>query len=170
MKTPEQVLRECGIRRPPVPVDEIPAQYGIQLCQLKGADDIFGAIARKRDQVIIALNPVQHPNRQRFTIAHELAHYFLHPNEGDHVDRDFRIILRNSDSSRGVDWKEVEANRFAAALLMPEHFLRRDLTRISEFDEPTVRRLASRYRVSRLAMKYRLQNLGLISPEFAASE
>jgi len=174
-KTAEDVLRECHIKRPPVPVEEIPAHYGIQVCELRGSSDIFGAILRGSDRVVIAINPTQHPNRQRFTFAHELGHYFCHPNDAEHVDRDFRISWRRTDSPKGINWKEVEANRWAAALLMPEEFLRRDLDlleldRIAQFEEALIRQLASRYRVSPPAMKLRLFHMGvLLSPELNVS-
>jgi len=169
-KAPEDILKDCKIKKPPVPVEEIARFYGIEICQLRGSSDIFGAILRTNRKVIIAINPAQHLNRQRFTIAHELGHYFCHPNEAEHVDRDFRISWRNLDSSKGVNWTEIEANRFAAALLIPDEFLRRDLSRVSHFDQPTITRLASRYKVSPVAMKFRLSNLGLLPAEFVASE
>lgn len=169
-KRPEDILRECKIKKPPVPVEEIADFYGIEICQLRGSNDIFGAILRTNRRALIAINPAQHPNRQRFTIAHELGHYFCHPNEAEHVDRDFRVSWRNVDSSKGVNWTEVEANRFAAALLIPEEFLRRDLSQVSRFDQPTISDLASRYKVSPVAMKFRLVNLGLLPAEFANEE
>ncbi len=174
-KSAEDVLKECRIKKPPVPVEEIPAHYGIQVCELRGSSDIFGAILRGKDRVVIAINPTQHPNRQRFTFAHELGHYFCHPNDAEHVDRDFRISWRRTDAPKGINWKEVEANRWAAALLMPEEFLRRDLDlleldKIADFDENTIRQLASRYKVSPPAMKLRLLHLGvLLAPELVVS-
>jgi Zn-dependent peptidase ImmA (M78 family) len=81
------------------------------------------------------------------------GHYFCHPHAAKHVDRDFRISWRNADSSKGVNWREVEANRFAAALLVPEQFLRRDLDKVSTFDETTIKRLESRYKVSPVAIE-----------------
>jgi len=173
-KTPEIVLKECGIKKPPVPVEDIPAHYDIQVCELRGSNDIFGAILRSDGRVVIAINPAQHPNRQRFTFAHELGHYFCHPNDPEHVDRDFRISWRKADASKGINWKEVEANRWAAALLVPEEFLRRDLNRvdldrIANLDESIIKRLASRYKVSPLAMRFRLLHLGLLSPDLAVA-
>lgn len=56
-----------------------------------------------------------HPGRKRFTIAHEIAHYVLHPHEShdrEHVSKDFAIWHDASE--------EAEANIFAAELLMPE--------------------------------------------------
>ena len=76
----------------------------------------------------------------------------------------FGISWRRTDAPKGINWKEVEANRWAAALLMPEEFLRRDLDlleldKIAEFDENVIRQLASRYKVSPPAMKLRLLHL-----------
>jgi Zn-dependent peptidase ImmA (M78 family) len=162
----DDVLNECGFSEPPVPVELIPGRFGIQLCQLSGSDDIFGAIVRKAEDVVIAVNPSQHQNRQRFTIAHELGHYFRHPGRSEHVDRDFRIHWRNRESSQGINWEEIEANRFAAELLMPERLLRKDLVGSSALSESVLRTLATRYKVSLVAMKFRLLNLGILPPEW----
>ena len=167
--TPEQVLEECGINSRPIPLEQIAQHYGITQVQLSASGDIFGAIVRENGNVMIGVNPDQHPNRQRFTIAHELAHFFLHYADGmghlEHVDTDFRVSWRNSISSQGVDWNEIEANRFAAALLMPEHMLRKDLDQFQMLDRDAVQRLASMYKVSRLAMHFRLVNFGLLPPD-----
>ncbi len=56
-----------------------------------------------------------HPGRKRFTIAHEIGHYVLHPHEShdrQHGRKDFAIWHDTSE--------EAEANIFAAELLMPE--------------------------------------------------
>jgi Zn-dependent peptidase ImmA (M78 family) len=83
----------------------------------------------------------------------------------EHVDGDFRVNWRNRESSAGVDWNEIEANRFAAELLMPEHMLRDDLDTCTVLDRNSVQHLASLYKVSRLAMQFRLINLGLLPPD-----
>src|SRR5580658_7909931 len=145
-RTAEQVLKECGIKERPVPLEEIIKKYGILRVDLPANDDIFGAIVRQQGHIIIAVNPNQHPNRQRFTIAHELGHFFNHDyvKEGqDHVDGDFRLHWRNGTSSQGVDWSEIEANRFAASLLMPEDLLRSDVERSLPLDSESIQRLAS---------------------------
>ena len=167
-KTAEQVLKECGINSRPVPLDEIIQHYGIRLIELPGNDDIFGAIISQEGKVVIAVNPNQHLNRRRFTVAHEIGHYFCHLNEQaalEHVDGDFRVHWRNGASSEGVNWPEIEANRFAAALLMPEKLLRPDVERHSTLDRDVVQQLSSLYQVSRLAMHYRLIHLGLLPPD-----
>jgi Zn-dependent peptidase ImmA (M78 family) len=170
-KNSKEVLRECGINARPVPLEAILRHYNIQQVELPASGDIFGALVRRNDRTVIAVNPNQHPNRQRFTIAHELGHFFRHPAEVmEYVDTDFRVIWRNTASSAGVDWKEIEANRFAANLLMPEDMLRQDLDHYGVVDRSTMQHLASIYKVSRLAMQFRLINLGILPPEVDPSE
>ena len=167
-KTPEQVLKESGVATRPVQLEQILKHFGIRIYSLPANADIFGAIVREREHVIIAINPKQHVHRQRFTIAHELGHYFCHSGDdapAQFVDGDFRLHWRNSESSRGVNWQEIEANRYAAALLMPENLLRKDVDQFGRIDDSVVQRLASLYRVSRVSMQYRLINLGLLPPD-----
>lgn len=83
----------------------------------------------------------------------------------EHVDGDFRVHWRDQGSSTGTNWKEIEANRFAAALLIPEFLLRKDLDTCRVIDRDMINQLASMYKVSRVAMQFRLINLGLLPPE-----
>lgn len=158
------LLHRFRVRHPPVPVDQIAKKLGLLLVQLPAGDDISGAIIRDAGQAIIAVNPTHHINRQRFTIAHELGHYFLHEGVGEHVDQNFRVAWRNTDSSKAVNWLEIEANRFAAELLMPTQFLRRDLDSLQDISKRSVALLARAYAVSPEAMKIRLTNLGITPP------
>lgn len=173
MKTPDQVLKEAGVTTRPVLLEKILEHYGIRQYPLPANANIFGAILREREDVIIAINPNQHPNRQRFTIAHELGHYFCHSDKdapAQFVDGDFRLHWRNTESSRGVNWQEIEANRFAAALLMPEKLLRGDVDKLRKIDGEAVQHLASLYKVSKVSMQFRLINLGLLPPDVDPSE
>ena len=72
--------------------------------------------------------------------------------------------FRDSKSSEGTDRYEVEANRFAAELLMPETFLLKDFSERDESKDvdEIVEWLAARYRVSKQAMTIRLTNLRLL--------
>ena len=62
--------------------------------------------------------------RQRFTIAHEIGHFLLHTDEDVHIDEKRPIGRRDDLSSQAVDACEIEANQFAAELLMPESLVR----------------------------------------------
>jgi Zn-dependent peptidase ImmA (M78 family) len=73
--------------------------------------------------------------------------------------------MRNKASSAGTDLEELEANLFAAELLMPISLLEKDLEKIDVVDledEAIVAKLAARYKVSTQAMTFRLANLGYL--------
>jgi Zn-dependent peptidase ImmA (M78 family) len=66
-------------------------------------------------------------------------------------------------SSLATDREEIEANRFAAALLMPEAFVRRELDRLSLVDPDEItEHMAGTFKVSEAAMTIRLTNLRLL--------
>jgi Zn-dependent peptidase ImmA (M78 family) len=104
---------------------------------------------------------LHHPNRQRFSAAHELGHHELHAQEigkAVHVDKGFRVLLRDDVSSQGIDPLEIEANAFASELLMPGEFLMSalDAGGLDIEDEAGIEALARKFRVSGSAMRYRL--------------
>src|SRR5687767_400614 len=113
-----QVLEENEITEAPVDVERIAASLGIDVRKTPTEDDISGFLLTQGDGLcVIGVNSLHHPNRQRFTIGHEIGHFALHDKAGVHVDR--RVVrLRSSASSTGEDTEEIEANRFAAELLM----------------------------------------------------
>jgi len=162
----DKILVDCHITHAPVPVDQIAKLLGIVIRESPADDDISGALIRadQDSPIIIALNEMHHPNRKRFTIAHELGHLVLHKGDSIHVDQNVRVNWRNQESSSGVNWKEVEANRFAAALLMPTQFLTRDIETVDLDDADGVSKLARRYKVSEQAMRNRLVNIGVADP------
>ena len=158
----DRLLRQNRVTRPPVPVDRIAEAQGLAIRFLPLDGELSGALIRERGEAYIGVNSLQSPNRRRFTIAHELAHFMLHKGIEVHYDRDFRVNWRNGESSRAVNPEEMEANRFAAELLMPTEMLIRDVEALPRVDQPTIDRLARRYRVSGQAMGIRLGNFGFI--------
>ena len=113
-------------------------------------DDLSGQFEYEGDYPTIRYNPYEPIVRQRFTIAHELGHFVL-----GHGSR-FRDPKQNF-SSTNFDRKEVAANKFAAALLMPRELVR---SLIMEEDIKTVHELAAKLNVSEVAMKYQLEHYG----------
>ncbi len=86
-----------------------------------------------------------------------------------HLDENIgalRVNLRNSESARGEDNDEKEANLFAAELLMPAIFLREELDG-KELDllgdGNFLDRLAKKYKVSVQALTFRLAYLNYIT-------
>ena len=154
--TPEDLLAEArrhDVTTCPLDVERLAEQvYGIPVIYEPMDNDDSGLLERMdNDGWKIFVNSYHGYKRQRFTIAHELAHYFLHRNRqsrfADHV---FARSLHEQSPM------EVEANEFAAKLLMPKEEFRKaiedGITKISELSE--------HFQTSMLAVEYRAKNLG----------
>ena len=100
----------------------------------------------------IAVNSQHSRTRQRFSMAHEFAHYQLHRDNLAAYAVGERILHR-SDERNLI---EQQANTFAANLLMPEDLFRAEVSRTSG----NITELAKRFNVSPLALRYRAKTLG----------
>lgn len=117
---------------------------------------ISGYAAMENGIPVVAYRSTEHPNRQRFTIAHEIGHHLL-----GHVRANADRCLRDDPSNYSASVNkhiESDANEFAAQLIMPEEALR---TLIERNGMTSIRSLADAFSVSEAAMYYRLKNLGL---------
>lgn len=100
---------------------------------------------------IIKVNRFESKERQRFTIAHEVAHYLLHRDkiQAGVVDS---VLYRSKLSSR----VEAEANRLAADIIMPRHKIREvAAAHAAKNHDELVATLAETFQVSRQAMDIR---------------
>lgn len=159
------LLDEIGINDAPVAVSQIAKAKGARIFVDALDGDLSGFLYRDKEQAVIGVNTSHAPVRQNFTIAHELGHLLLHDQDQLHVDREFRVRLRNDVSSQGTDEAEQEANYFAASILMPREFLERDLEKKEYFDlldDDSIRELARKYGVSTQALAIRLKTLGYL--------
>lgn len=160
----QKVLVEFGIKRVPVPIERIIKSNNIVL-QYAPLDEELSGMAYIQDGIsIIGINALHHPNRQRFSAAHELGHHILHSGdiqEQIHVSKGLRALRRDPVSSEGSDPLEVQANTFASELLMPKKFLLEEIGAdgLDMDDEASVEKLAKKFRVSVSAMRYRLGGL-----------
>lgn len=161
-----RVLRDSGhLGEVPTPIEAVAAKRGAQIVRERLDRDVSGLLFRDDDSIMIGVNDLHAPRRQRFTIAHEVGHLEMHkgrPLVLDHV----RINMRDATSSTATDVEEIEANQFAAAILMPSDLVIREAKRLLR-DDPTatdasiVPLLAHGFEVSEQAMEIRLVNLGL---------
>jgi Zn-dependent peptidase ImmA (M78 family) len=136
----------------------------VQYSKLDG--EISGMIYTHNYTTIIGINSNHHYNRQRFTLAHECGHYLLHRDYivgAVHVDKRYLGLLRSDISSQGVEPIEIEANQFAAELLVPEEFLIREIEAIGYDveDDSFISDLAKKFKVSCQMMSNCLANIRL---------
>lgn len=151
------LLNTVRIVKVPVDLERIAEFFGAEVRREPDfADDFSGMVYRADGHAIIAVNKHHSLNRQRFTLAHEIGHLVLHADEALHVDGTI-VGMRDPRASQGTSDKEIEANIFAAHLLMPSHFLAKDLRKGFDIeDDQLVGQLARKYKVSVQAMSLRL--------------
>lgn len=155
----KKLLKSASVSHYPIPVEALAKQQGITVRSIPLDHELSGMAFVKDGLPVIVVNSAHHPNRQRFTLAHELAHHVLHQSyltNNVHIDKG--ILKRNQRSSEGVDTKEIEANAFAAELLMPRNLLIA-FSHVDINDDSELLEVARKFRVSPSAMAIRLTNL-----------
>lgn len=162
----QSLLAQFGIKQEPVAVEKIAVLLGATVKYGEFDDELSGMVFIKDNVPVIGVNAKHHPFRQRYTIAHEIGHLTLHRHrieQGIHVDKEYPVLRRDAASATGEVLMEIEANAFAAELLMPEALLEKyGANAVADIDdEEAVKALAKQFRVSASAMRYRL--LGLLS-------
>lgn len=157
------LLREVGITEPPVDPAGIAEAVGVHVVSTKMDRDLSGMLVRDAGVPAIGVNADHPQSRRRFTIAHELGHWRMHRGRPLIVDSTVRVNFRDPLSASATNREEIEANAFAAALLMPRSWVVASADVVDAADtEAMARELARKFRVSPQAMTYRLINLGLI--------
>jgi len=137
----------------PVRIISIAHEMGIRVFKVEyNTDDISGNIVYDEEYggdsgYAIYVNKKHSDVRRRFTTAHEIAHYVLHEDSiGDGIVDD--ALYRSGLSNK----LEVEANTFAANILMPLSLLTKQLEE-GIFD---INKLSEKFKVSSQAMSIKL--------------
>jgi Zn-dependent peptidase ImmA (M78 family) len=166
--TAEKLIDRLGIRTAPVDVERIATFLDLRIVFDDLGEDISGLLVARDGMASIAVRRTDPPNRRRFTIAHEIGHFVLRHyrqrNELVHADPHAQVIYRSARASEGLDMIEVQANQFAASLLMPVKLVRQHAERLGlPLTDGDVRTLAKDvFEVSEQAMTIRLTSLGLL--------
>jgi Zn-dependent peptidase ImmA (M78 family) len=156
----QTVLLEYGVTSLPIPVEKIVKSKNISLRFSPFDDELSGMAVIKDGISVIGVNALHHPNRQRFTMAHELGHHVMHShllNGTVHVDKGF-ALWRGELAGQGVDSIEIEANNFASELLLPKQFIEQmsELMDLDLDDDIGLQKYAKQFKVSTAALRFRL--------------
>ena len=147
----QRMLKAAGITRAPISLRDVVSYLNLSL--VERSREPFGseaALVPVGDGHTIELRGRSGERRLRFTIAHEIGHFLLHPERA--------VAERGGATNRASARLEHEADQFAAELLMPDDLVRQAVLE----DGADVRRLADRFDVSTQAMSLRLRRLGLV--------
>lgn len=147
----------------PVPIIEIATSVEIKkisFCDIKNFDGALITTDGKPDGIIV-VNENSPESRQRFTIAHELGHYLLPHHTVGRFECTRDDMMRTEQRSRlsPVQKMEVEANAFAAEILMPRLKVSNYLRRKTGADIEHILELAEKYAVSKESMARRYIDL-----------
>ncbi len=159
-----EVIKQFGAISLPVPVLRLAKFLGAEVRSSPLDMELSGMIFIKSGKPIIGVNTLHHAHRQRFTVGHEIGHLVMHRGlieQEVHVDKSFPVLMRDASSATGAHKIEIQANQFAAEILMPENHLR-ELLEAQPFDiddEGPLDLWAAKFRVSRQALEYRIRNL-----------
>lgn len=160
-----ELLGEADATTLPVPVESIALGLGADITYEAYDGDVSGMLVRNNDGAVIGVNSRHAKTRQRFSVAHEIAHLVLHKGKPMFIDRFLRVNWRDGASNK----EEIEANAFAAELLMPRDLVAAEVDNALAKDQTMTplklsRQLAKDFQVSSEAMSYRLENLGVVDP------
>ena len=157
------LLDEYQLTSLPIDPEKVTASLGAVVIRQPGPVELSGMLLRRDGQDVIGVRAELDPHRQRFTVAHLVGHLHLHARRDLILDTATRYSHPNLPSMP-TDREEAEANRFAAALLVPEGIVRRMAI---EADARTAGQLldllAPRFEVTRTVMAARLMGLGIIN-------
>lgn len=142
---------DCGQR-----LHDIASTIGLTIQEVD-AESFDGALIRiigvPKGKVAINVN-IREPGRKRFTLAHELGHYVLPSHARQSVACGPTNIERWTTS---MPQTELEANRFAAALLMPKPLIMAELRAEPSLEQ--ARLISGHCHTSLTAATYRLVEL-----------
>jgi len=154
--TPEKLLKFAELKELdtfPLDLLGVADKFDIRIERIALEDDLSGILYKEKESNswVMQINEDHHPNRQRYTIAHELGHFCLHR----HLKQRFedKIFFRGVEANK----PEWQANDFASAILMPEDRFR-EMVRSGA---SKVEVLAKEFKVSTLALRIRAKNLGI---------
>jgi Zn-dependent peptidase ImmA (M78 family)/DNA-binding XRE family transcriptional regulator len=158
-KAAERILVDLDIKEPPVSPRDVAVRLGVPVFEWELTDEISGIFISYQNQFCIGVNEAHPRVRQRFSVAHEIGHLVYDRSQSLFLD--FTEVSMTADLDKLQDAKaETRANQFAADLLMPATWLRKDAKRYGTND---LTFLAKRYEVSQQALWFRLLTLKLVT-------
>ncbi|HEU5187060.1 MAG TPA: ImmA/IrrE family metallo-endopeptidase [Candidatus Saccharimonadales bacterium] len=154
-----QIMADTGVNTQDfgsIDVVGLAQSFGCTVQEVEFVPDTISAKAQKQSDgsYLIQVSSKDGARRQRFSIAHEVAHIVLHD---DDEFIEYRKPLADYDDPNLL-YKEVQANMLASALLMPKNLVTKVWEQTRDIDD-----LGEIFKVSRSAAYYRLDNLQLLN-------
>jgi Zn-dependent peptidase ImmA (M78 family) len=154
-RTPEpeyiaaKIIADLGLDvTKPIDLLFVAKSLNIRVVRRKIGTGILGACKAEGSHRLIVISPdIKNSGRERFTFAHEIGHILMH--HGIHCCRTEDFYWQRKSSP------EQLANRFAAALLIPQKAVQ-PIAQKKDITIKLTEELSDRYEVSTVAMAIRL--------------
>ena len=164
---------ECQHEDGSVDIVQLVSKVGIDVYGSEMSDDFNAEIIHlhAQDKFEIVVNTNLSLHQQRFSIAHELAHFILHPD----TIREYGSLKKAVVQSDPKYFPEIEkeADDFGEDLLMPEALLRKNFSDIFETQQritfQRIQEIASQFKVSILVAASRLKKIRADIPYISIS-
>lgn len=133
-----------------VDIKSIIEKQGIEIKYEEMPSTKSGYLRKVDNKWIIGVNRRHHVHRQKYTLAHEFAHYILHRAENNSFEDE---VFYRDEVQTSI---EYSANTFAAKLLMPEEIIEKAIKE----GLTSLKELAAELNLSPLAVKSRILSMG----------
>ncbi len=160
MSPAERVLRSLGVTEPEeIDLDAIAWSLGVVAVKRRTLDGCEARIVGYGGRAVITVDDRRHPQRQRFSIGHEIGHWCHHRGR-TLICRPEEIGSASSAPSAKVAGTERAADAFAAELLLPRYLLEPIARPYPKLTLKVLRAVAGRFDTSLSATAIRLAELG----------
>lgn len=156
----QKIINDLKSKEFPIPIVKIMKELNFLVGMQELEDNLSGYIVISEDIVkkfgrdkLICVNSKDSLGHQRFTIAHELAHFLFDFNPVQ--SNEYYNTYRTDDVE---DQSEQRANKFAANLLMPEEQFRTKYEEL-RYDDDKLTKLIKYFEVSKKAVLLRIGEL-----------
>jgi Zn-dependent peptidase ImmA (M78 family) len=146
-----RLLKLADVHGPGVPIDDVATSLPRVI--VKRVPDLpsSGRAQWNGQAWVLLVDSTEAKVRQRYSLAHELAHVIWHPLAA--------TVLPDTPKQLAEDRLELACEYFAACLLMPRMWMKRAYFEEGIQDVPSISRL---FNVSWVAMRVRLEQLGFV--------
>lgn len=152
----ESLVQELGITDPKdIDLDAIAHLLGVTVHYqpLKGCEAL---IVGSGQRAIVKINSDSSPERQRFSLGHELGHWHYHKGKMLYCAQDdIEVDIRRARET------ELTADNYSASLLMPSYLFRPSLAAKKRITWKTVKEIAEEFGCSPLATALRVVDLNV---------
>lgn len=147
-----ELLEKYNIQEPVVNVFELAQRNGMDISFFAPKEESLEKISGflSPNSKTIYINSSDPPNRQVFTVAHEMGHQLL-----GHAPDEYDVLFRY-ENPIDKDPLQQEANCFAANLLVPSFMLKNTIEKY-KIKPSQINLLAKMFGVSPVLIKYRMQ-------------